>query len=392
MTSPVVKFYEREKLDIAYGQGVYYYLHDGTKCLDFAAGYAANSFGSCHPRLVEVITEQAKKLWHISNFFEIPGMVEYAQLITDNTFADAVYFACTGAEVVETSLKIARWFFSHSSLSGKKRYKIICFNGAFHGRTLACASASDTAKIRGFEPPVDGFKHVPFNDLKAVEMAICDETAAVLIEPIQGEGGIVPSDQDFMKGLRALCDKHGILLIVDEVQSGAGRTGFLFAYEMYGIKPDILAAGKGIGSGYPISACLVTKKLADLLQPGTHGSTFGGNPMAMAIGKAVMEMLLSDGFLDHVKSVGGYLKSELQKLQQQYPDKISDVRGEGLMLGLKLNEKLDVKKVNKELLRVGLASIPAGQNVLRCTPPLIIEKHHVDEAIEKLTYVLKNPS
>jgi acetylornithine/N-succinyldiaminopimelate aminotransferase len=368
---------------------MYLFTENGNKYLDIAAGYAANSFGHCHPKLVEALKKQADKMWHISNRFEIPGMNEYAKRLVENTFADTIYIANTGAEAVETALKMTRRYFKFKGQP--HRYRIITLEGAFHGRTLACASAGSVEKIIGFEPPVDGFDRVPFNDIEALKAVINDKTAGVLIEPIQGEGGMRAHSEGYMKELRKICDAHGALLLLDEIQCGAGRTGWLLASEMYGVKPDLVMMAKGIGGGFPVSICLATEEVGQAMEMYSHGSTFGGNPLAIAVATQVLDMLLANGFLDQVKKISSYLLSMLSDLKAKHQEHIEEIRGNGLMLGIKLKSHLEVAKVVDELRdNYKVLSIPASQNVIRITPALIIEKSHCDEAVNKLGKLFDN--
>lgn len=379
MISPILPLYDRANIDFTHGKGMYLFDKRDRKYLDFAAGYAAMAFGHCHPKLVKTMQEQAEKLWHISNRFKIPGLYEYSKRLCDNTFADTAFIANSGAEAVECMIKMCRRFFNEQ---GKKdKYHIITFDGAFHGRTLATASAGSEEKIKGFEPAVQGFHRVPFHDLDAVKKAITKNTAGILIEPIQGEGGMRAHDNLFMKELRALCDKEDILLLVDEVQCGMGRTGFFTACEMYGIEPDLMALGKGLGSGYPISACLATEKVGNAMPPQSHGSTFGGNPMAVAIGMKVLDGLLAPEFLPHVNEMARYLKDKLDILAGTHPEYIEEITGRGLMMGIRFKKEIDNYKYSALCAENGLLTIPASRNVIRITPPLIIEKNHIDEGV-----------
>jgi acetylornithine/N-succinyldiaminopimelate aminotransferase len=383
LSSHVLPVYKRSKLVFDRGEGVYLFSPEGEKYLDFAAGIAVNCLGHSHPHLVKALQTQAGKLWHVSNLYHIEGLEELADRLCEKSFADKVFFCNSGAEAVECAIKMVRKYHSETGNPGK--YRIICFSGAFHGRTLATISASDREKVmKGFEPPVDGFDHVPFNDLEAVKKAITKETGGIMVEPIQGEGGIRPASKEFLKGLRALCDEHGLMLVLDEIQCGMGRTGKMFAHEHYGITPDILSSAKGIGGGFPLGACLATEKAAQGMKPGTHGSTYGSNPLAMAVGNAVMDILAEEKFLKHVAEMGDYLSKGLEKIKGGFPSNlkpvIEEVRGKGLMIGLKLVppaadfvEKLRDKK---------LLSVSASDNVVRLLPPLIVEKQHIDNALE----------
>jgi acetylornithine/N-succinyldiaminopimelate aminotransferase len=387
MISPILPLYERTDINFSHGIGVYLYAINGKKYLDFASGYAANSLGHCHPKMMDALLKQAGKFWHLSNRYKIPGMYEYCKMITDNSFADTLFLANSGAEAVECMIKMARSYF-HSQ--GKhNKYRIITFDGAFHGRTLACATAGSEEKIKGFEPPVEGFDKVKWGDITAVEKAITDKTAGIMIEPIQGEGGMRAATPDFMKALERLCKKYNILLMLDEVQCGMGRTGYLFAYEMYGIKPDLVALGKGLGCGFPISACLATEKVGKAMKPHSHGSTFGGNPLAVAVGSTVFEIICNKDFLKHVRDISQYLKNKLDNLAMKYPEYIDEITGKGLMLGIKFKDQFEIEKVSTYFMDEGLLSMQASNNVMRLTPPLIIEEEHCNEAIEAMERAIK---
>ena len=381
MITPVLPTYKRAPLAFDHGKGMRVYTTEGKEYLDFGAGIAVTSLGHAHPRLVEALTEQAQKLWHTSNLYVVPGQEKLAKRLTDATFADTVFFTNSGAEALECSIKMARKY--HAAKGNPERYRIITFEGAFHGRTLATIAAGGQAKyIEGFGPKVDGFDQVPFGDQKALLAAITDATAGILIEPIQGEGGMRPVPPKTLKRLREICDKHRILLLLDEVQSGVGRTGKLFAHEWAGITPDIMAIAKGIGSGFPVGACLATEDAAQGMTAGTHGSTFGGNPLAMAVGNAVLDVMLSDGFLERVRKRGLNFKQKLAQLKDSYPDIIEEVRGEGLMMGLKTkvpNTDFVAAALDQQLLTIG-----AGDNVVRLLPPLIVSDEDLTEAVGKL--------
>jgi acetylornithine/N-succinyldiaminopimelate aminotransferase len=385
MIPVILPLYERADIDFTHGSGAYLYSKDGKKYLDFAAGYAAVALGHCHPKLVKALSQQTQKLWHLSNRYKIPGMEEYCRKLVDLTFGDTVFLANSGAEAVECMIKMARRYFNEK---GEQRYRIITMEGAFHGRTLATASAGAKEKMIGFEPVVDGFDRVAWNDLEALSRAITPATAAVMLEPIQGEGGMRAANQDYLKAVRKLCDSKGILLLLDEVQSGMCRSGYMFAHEMYGIKPDLMALGKGLGSGFPISACIATESVGKAMKTGTHGSTFGGNPLAVAVAAAVLEVMSEPGFLPHVRSVGSYLSDKLKALKEVHADKIEEITGAGLMLGIKLKSHIDADKFTLACRQCELLSIPAAANTMRLTPPLIIDAQHCDEAMEKLDKAL----
>lgn len=381
MTSALFPTFARADLAFERGEGIRLFTADGEEYLDFASGIAVNSLGHSHPHLVEALTEQAKRLWHVSNLYEIPEQSSLGERLTAATFADVAFFTNSGAEAVEASIKTAR---RYQYVSGHpERYRIITFEGAFHGRTLATIAAGGQEKyLEGFGPKVDGFDQVPFGDLDAVKAAIGPETAGILIEPVQGEGGIRVAPNAFMRALRALCDEHGLLLMLDEVQSGVGRTGKLFAYEWSGIEPDIMAIAKGIGGGFPMGACLATNEAAKGMVHGTHGTTFGGNPLAMAVGNAVLDVVLEPGFLQHIADAGLRFRQGLARIQDTYPGVVDEIRGEGLMLGIKC--KVPNKDVAAALRDQHVLCVGAGDNVLRLVPPLTIETPDIDLALERI--------
>lgn len=377
--------YGRADLAFERGEGPYLFGTDGRRYLDFGSGIAVTALGHSHPRLVAALTEQVAKVWDYSNLFRIPGQERLAERLVDNSFADTVFFCNSGAEAVECALKMERRY--HDTVGNPGRWRTLAFEGAFHGRTLATIAAGGNPKhLDGFDPPTHGFDRCAFNDLDAVTQSITDRTGAILIEPVQGEGGIRPADPAFLKGLRDLCDRHGILLIFDEVQSGMGRSGRLFAHEWAGVTPDILCAAKGLGGGFPVGACLATAKAAVGMTAGSHGSTFGGNPLAMAAGNAILDEMLSDGFFERVCRTSAYLKEKLTALVARHPKALIEARGQGLLLGLKCvtpNSELQAK-----LLKAGLIVVGASDNVLRLLPPLIVGEAECDEAIGILDSVL----
>ena len=381
MTSPLMDTYARTDLTFEKGHGPYLEATDGATYLDFGGGIAVNTLGHAHPHLVDAITDQAGKLWHTSNLYEIADQLSLAQRLVDASFADRVFFGNSGAEANECAIKLAR---RYQWGQGKKdRVGIIAFEGAFHGRTLATLAAGGQEKhLEGFGTPVPGFTHVPFGDIDAVNQSIRDDTGAILVEPIQGESGINAPPGDFLACLRDLCDAHGLLLMVDEVQSGMGRTGKLFATEWSGIEPDVLTTAKGLGGGFPVGACLATEEASEFMSAGTHGSTFGGNPLAMAAGNAVLDILLADGFLSEVNELAAYLWTALDGLAAKHPNIFSKPRGKGLMIGLQCtpNNGKIVKAAREEKLLV----VPAADNVIRLLPPLNITRAHIDEAVTKL--------
>ncbi len=389
--SALYETYARAPLAFERGEGCWLITSDGERFLDFAAGVAVNSLGHSHPHLVAALGEQAGKLWHVSNLYEIPGQSRLGERLTQNTFADKVFFTNSGAEALECAIKTARRY--HYVAGRPERNRIITVEGAFHGRTLATIAAGGQKKyLEGFAPNVDGFDQVPFGDLEALKSAITPATAAILVEPVQGEGGIRSVPNDMLKAMRELCDKHGILLILDEVQCGVGRTGRLFAHEWAGIEPDIMAIAKGIGGGFPLGACLATDDAATGMTAGVHGTTFGGNPLAMAVGNAVLDIVLEDGFLDEVSRKSLLLRQGLAELVDAFPAVFEDFRGEGLMLGLKCRQPNTA--VTLAFRAENLLTVPGGDNVVRLLPPLTVTDEeirvalgHMRDAAEKLTKV-----
>lgn len=376
--SAILETYARRPLSFSHGKGCYLYSTSNEKYLDFVSGIAVNALGHCHNHLVEVIQNQAEKLWHVSNAFEIPEQEKLAKRLVDNTFADHVVFMNSGAEATEASIKIARKYFYEKGQAHKNR--IITFKGAFHGRTLASLFAANNAEhIKGFEPKVDGFDQVSFGDHEGLKKAINENTAAIMVESILGEGGIKVIPSECLIGLRKICDEKNLLLILDEVQCGIGRTGKFLAFEWSGIKPDIVPIAKAIGGGFPIGACLVNKKAGSGMKPGSHGSTFGGNPLAMSVGNAVLDIILQKGFLSNVIALGEYFEGELLKIKEKFPNIIEDIRGKGLLKGVKL--KVDNLKFMNLLFENKLLVVKASENVIRLLPPLIVNKSEIDEAI-----------
>jgi acetylornithine/N-succinyldiaminopimelate aminotransferase len=383
MITPVMPTYARYELSLERGEGVYVYGTDGRRYLDLAAGIAVDSLGHCHPHLVEALKKQAETLWHVSNLYNIPGQERMAERLVANTFADAVFFNNSGGEAVEMGFKMMRKY--HAANGQPERFRVISVEGAFHGRSLACIAAGNQEKhTAGFGPLVDGFDQVAFGNLNEMRGAITPETAGIVIEPVQGEGGIRHVDNNYMRELRDIADKFGLLLMMDEVQSGVGRTGKLYAHEHSGVTPDILASAKGLGGGFPMGATLATETVAAAMTAGSHGSTFGGNPLAMAVGNAVLDVVLSDGFLDNVSNVAEYLSAELGKVVERNPDVLSEVRGIGLISGVKCQKEGQNGELVKACIGEGLLSVPAGDNVTRLVPPLIITPEHVDEAMGML--------
>ncbi|MGD0864114.1 MAG: aspartate aminotransferase family protein [Rhizomicrobium sp.] len=374
--------YNRADVAFVRGEGPYIFAEDGSRYLDFGAGVAVNALGHAHPKLVAALTEQAQRLWHTSNYYRVAGQETLSKRLVDSTFADTAFFGNSGAEAIECAIKMARRY--HYVNGEPERFQIITFEGAFHGRTLAAIAAGGQAKyLEGFGPKVQGFHQVPLNDLPALEAAITPATAALLIEPIQGEGGIRVADREFLRSLRRLCDERGMLLIFDEIQSGVGRTGKFFAHEWAGVTPDIMAVAKGIGGGFPMGVCLATAEAAKGMTAGTHGSTFGGNPLGMAVGNAVLDVVLAPGFLEHVEKIANYFRQQLAGLIAEHPDVFEELRGQGLMLGLKM--KVPAGDFITRLRAHGMLAIPAGDNVMRLLPPLIVEEEHVREALRLLS-------
>jgi len=374
----VMPTYGRTDVMFERGQGAWLTATDGRKFLDFGGGIAVTSVGHAHPHLVEALKAQVEKLWHTSNLYRIPGQEKLAERLVANSFADTVFFCNSGAEAMECASKIARRF--HQAQGAKDKYRIITARGAFHGRTLAMLSAGGQEKhLDGFAPKVDGFDQVAFGNLNEMRAAITPQTAAIVVEPVQGEGGIIPADAEYLRGLRTVADEFGLLLIFDEVQCGLGRTGKLFAHEWSGVTPDVMALAKGLGGGFPVGACLATERAAKFMVAGTHGSTFGGNPLAMAAANAVLDVVLEPQFLPHVVKVADELWGKLRKLVAKYPKVFTEVRGKGLMIGLKSN--LPNGDVVNAFLKEGLLTVVGGDNVVRLLPPLIIGTAEIDAAI-----------
>lgn len=379
--TPLYQTYNRAPLRFERGEGVWLVTESGERYLDFAAGVAVTSVGHGHSHVVGALKDQADKVWHLSNLYEVPGQEVLAKRLTDVTFADRVFFTNSGAEALECAIKTARRY--HFAKGNPEKFHIITMEGAFHGRTIATIAAGGQEKyLEGFGPKAPGFDQVPFGDLDAVKAAISDATAAILVEPVQGEGGIRPIPVEMLRALRELCDEHGLLLILDEVQCGVGRTGKLFAHEWAGITPDLMAVAKGIGGGFPLGACLATEEAAYGMKPGTHGSTYGGNPLAMAVGNAVLDVVLADGFLDNVRDTALVFRQGLASLKDRYPDVIEEVRGEGLMLGIK------AKVANTDLLMAmrdeHLLGVPAGDNVIRLLPPLTVTAEEARNGLARI--------
>lgn len=381
--TPLMPVYPRCGVRPVRGEGAYLIGDRGERYLDFASGIAVNLLGHGHPHLTKAIQDQAATLMHVSNLYGSPQGEAFAARLVDNTFADTVFFTNSGAEAVECAIKTARAY--HSSAGNEQKHNLITFNNAFHGRTLGTISATNQEKLRkGFDPLLPGFAYAPFDDLNAALDLVDDNTAGFMIEPVQGEGGIRPASQPFLQALRDICNERDLMLIFDEVQCGVARTGTLYAYEQFGVEPDIMATAKGIGGGFPLGACLATEKAARGMVIGSHGSTYGGNPLAMAAGQAVFDVVLEDGFLDQVKATGERLRGALEQLIPNHDELFESVRGLGLMLGLKL--KSDSRAFVAHLRdNHGLLTVAAGDNVVRVLPPLNIEQSHIDEFIEKLS-------
>ena len=381
----VMPTYARADVAFERGEGAYLWTGDGRRFLDFGSGVAVTALGHCHPHLVKALQDQAGRLWHTSNLYRVTGQETVAATLAQNTFADTVFFCNSGAEANECAIKMARKY--HYEGGDKGRYEIVCATGAFHGRTLATIAAGGQEKhLKGFDPHTPGFVHVPYGNLNALRAAITPQTAAILVEPVQGEGGIIPGDPDYLKRLRATADEFGLLLIFDEVQTGMGRTGTLFAHEQSGIAPDIMPVAKGLGGGFPVGACLATEKAARGMTAGAHGSTFGGNPLAMAAAGAVLDVMLAPGFLAEVAHWGQVLRARLADLPERFPTAIEEVRGIGMMIGLKC--RIPNTDLQAKLMANGLLTVGAGDNVVRLLPPLIIREREIDEALDILTRTL----
>jgi acetylornithine/N-succinyldiaminopimelate aminotransferase len=381
VSSHLLPTYARVDLAFERGEGAWLVTADGERYLDFTSGVAVNALGHSHPHLIEAVTEQAKKVWHVSNLYRIPEGERLADRLCQASFADTVFFQNSGAEALECAIKMARKY--QSASGAPERYRIVTFEGAFHGRTLAALAATGNKKyLDGFGPPMPGFDQVAFGDLAAVKKAIGPETAAILVEPIQGEGGVRVAAPAFLRGLRELCDKNGLLLMFDEVQSGLARTGRLFDYQRSGVEPDIMTLAKALGGGFPIGACLATTEASKGMTVGTHGSTFGGNQLAMAAGNAVLDVLLAPGFLEHVQKVALLFKQRLAELKDRHSSVIAEVRGEGLLMGLRMVPPASA--MVDELRNEKMITVAAGDNVVRLLPPLIIGETEVSEAVARI--------
>ena len=386
MIPAVMPTYGRWDVAVDRGEGLYLYATDGRKFLDFTSGIAVTGLGHCHPHVVAAVTEQAKRLWHTSNLFRIPGQERLAQRLVDNTFADTVFFGNSGAEACELSIKVARKY--QSETGHPERYRVISCHGSFHGRTFATlAAAGNEAYLKGFGPAMEGFDHVVFGNLNEMRAAIGKETAAIMVEPIQGEGGVKAAPEEYLRGLREIADEFGLLLVYDEVQSGMGRTGKLFAHEWERVAPDVMAIAKALGNGFPVGACLATERAAAGMTAGTHGSTFGGNPLAMAAGNAVLDMMLKPGFFERVGAMAKLLRGRLEMLVGSYPKLFAELRGAGLLLGIRC--VVPAADIVTKLRQNGLLCLTAGENVLRILPPLIVGEREIDEALDVMNKVAR---
>ena len=378
MSSHVLPTYARVDLAFERGEGAWLFTAEGDRYLDFTSGVAVNALGHAHPQLVQALNAQAQKLWHVSNLYRIPEGEKLADRLCAASFADTVFFQNSGAEAIECAIKMAR---KYQSASGKpERYRIITFEGAFHGRTLAAIAATGNKKyLDGFGPPVEGFDQVAFADIEATKKAIGPQTAAIMIEPVMGEGGVRVVPHSFLRALRKLCDDNGLLLIFDEIQTGIGRTGDMFAYQHTGVTPDVMTIAKALGGGFPVGACLATAEAGKGMTAGTHGSTFGGNPLAMAVGNAVLDIIMAEGFLDRMKQNALLLKQRLAELKDRHASVIAEVRGEGLLIGLRMIPQ--VSEMVDELRAEKMLTVAAGDNVVRLLPPLIIGEKEIAEAV-----------
>ncbi len=380
--------YARQDVVFERGEGSWLISTTGERYLDFASGVAVNALGHAHPKLVAALTAQAAKVWHTSNLYRVAGQEKVAERLTELTFADKVFFCNSGAEACEGAIKLARKY--HHANGHPERWRIITFKGAFHGRTLATIAAAGNEKyLEGFGEPAPGFDVLAFGDHDAIEKAITPATAAIMIEPVQGEGGIRPLPTQCLQGLRALCDKHGLLLIFDEVQCGMGRTGKLFAHEWAGITPDVMAIAKGIGGGFPVGAFLATSEAAKGMVPGTHGSTFGGNPLAMAVADAVLDEVTTPGFLEHVQQMALRFKQSLAALKDEHPDMIEEIRGHGLLMGIRFKAATPSGDIVKAATAEKFLTVGAGDNVVRVMPPLNVSEADIAEAVARLSRAVK---
>jgi len=373
--------YNRTDIAFVRGEGSYLFAEDGKRYLDLGAGIAVNAFGHANPKLIAALTQQAQALWHVSNLYRVPGQESLSKKLAEHTFADTVFFTNSGAEAVELAIKTAR---RYQFVTGHpERFHIVTFQGAFHGRTMGAVNATGNEKyLEGFGPKMEGFDNIPVEDMDALKAVIGPQTAAIMIEPLQGEGGVRVVSPEFLKTLRKVCDENGLLLILDEIQTGVGRTGKFFAHEWLGITPDIMTVAKGIGGGFPLGAVLATREASQGMTAGTHGTTYGGNPLAMAVGNAAIDMALSPGFLEHVNKIANYMHQQLGALVAGHPAIFESVRGQGLMIGLKM------KAPSADFIRIardnGLVVLPAGDNVVRLLPPLTLSEDEAREGLELL--------
>jgi acetylornithine/N-succinyldiaminopimelate aminotransferase len=384
--SAVMPTYARWDVEVDRGEGLYLYATDGRKFLDFTSGIGVTGLGHCHPQIVTAIAEQATRLWHTSNLFRIPGQERLAQRLVENTFADTVFFGNSGAEACELAIKVARKY--QSETGHPERYRVIGCHGSFHGRTFATlAAAGNEAYLKGFGPTMDGFDHVAFGNLNEMRAAVGKETAAIMVEPIQGEGGVRAAPERYLRGLREIADEFGLLLVYDEVQCGMGRTGKLFAHEWESAPPDVMAIAKALGNGFPVGACLASERAAVGMVAGTHGSTFGGNPLAMAAGNAVLDVMLEPGFLARVEAMAERLRTRLEMMVASYPTLFAELRGSGLLLGIRC--VVPAADFVAKLRQNGLLTLTAGENVLRILPPLIVGEREIDEALDVMNKVAR---
>ena len=388
MIPALMPTYNRADLAFERGEGAWLWTVDGRRFLDFGSGIATTSIGHAHPHLVQTVAEQAARVMHVSNLYRVPQAERLAARLVETSFADSVFFCNSGAEANEGMMKAVRKY--HAENGHPEKFRFICFEGAFHGRTLATLAATGNAKyLEGFGPPVEGFDHVPFGNMNAVRDAIGPNTAAIMIEPIQGEGGVRPAELRFLRDLRAVCDEFGLLLALDEVQTGMGRSGKLWAHQWAGIEPDVMSSAKGIGGGFPLGAILAKEKVAQYLKPGTHGTTYGGNPLACSAGNAVLDVILAPGFLDQVDRVARHLWRSMQDLAARHPGVTTGGRGAGLLIGLQLVPEVSNTELLAAAVAEGLLTVAAGQNVLRVAPSLIITEAEVDQAVEMLDRALR---
>jgi acetylornithine/N-succinyldiaminopimelate aminotransferase len=382
----VMPTYARWEVEVDRGEGLYLHATDGRKFLDFTSGIGVTGLGHCHPHVVAAVSEQAKRLWHTSNLFRIPGQERLAQRLVENTFADTVFFGNSGAEACELAIKVVRKY--QSETGHPERYRIIGCHGSFHGRTFATlAAAGNEAYLKGFGPAMEGFDHVAFGNLNEMRAAVGKETAAIMVEPIQGEGGVRAAPEGYLRGLREIADEFGLLLAYDEVQCGMGRTGKLFAHEWESAPPDVMAIAKALGNGFPVGACLATERAAVGMVAGTHGSTFGGNPLAMAAGNAVLDVMLEPGFLSRVEAMAERLRTRVEMLVGAYPKLFAELRGSGLLLGIRCI--VPAADFVAKLRQNGLLTLTAGENVLRILPPLIVGEREIDVALDVMNKVAR---